>query len=261
MRVEKIGGATLYHGDCFEILPEISGADCLISDPPYGCTKNDWDYKIDLENFWRLAKGACKENAAFCLFCQMPFAARLGMSNIKEFRYEWVFYKAKITNFLNAGWSPLRAHESVHVYCGRKPFYMPQKTLGKPYKKNRGHYSPNYGKILDSLTENITGERCPLSIVVIEHDADFSSAKPKFRRHPTQKSVAEMAYLIKTHSEKGQIVLDPFMGSGSTGVAALRNGRNFIGIEREKRWFDVACKRLEAELRENSLVEMCDGET
>lgn len=134
MNKVTIKNCTIYHGDCFEILPEISEADCMITDPPYGCTKNDWDYDIDLDKFWELGKAACKKNAPFAIFCQMPFAARLYMSNPKMFRYEWIYKKPKPTNFLNAKLRPLSGHESIYIFCSCLPKYKPQMKNGKSRK-------------------------------------------------------------------------------------------------------------------------------
>lgn len=251
---------TLYHGDCFEILPEISGADAMITDPPYGCTCNGWDYDIDLDAFWRLSKAACKKNAPFVIFCQMPFAARLYMSNPKMFRYEWIYKKPVVTGFLDARKKPLRAHELVYVFCEKMPEYRPQKKKCEPYIKKYKIDSTNYGRFYPQKTICSNGDRFPTSILEEKHENTFYTVKPEYPRHPTQKSVAALSYFVKTYTDAGDTVLDPFMGSGSTGVAAIRHGRKFIGIERDAKWFDVACKRIEAEYQKRGLLDLCEAE-
>lgn len=247
----------LYHGDCFEIMPEISEADCMITDPPYGCTQNDWDYDIDLDKFWSLSKAACKANAPFVIFCQMPFAARLYMSNPKMFRYEWIYKKPVVTGFLDARKKPLRAHELIYVFCEKLPKYRPQMTKGEPYKKSLKRYTFNYNKLCSWETFNKTGDLFPTTIIAEQHENTFYTVKPEYPRHPTQKSVAALSYLIKTYTDAGDTVIDPFMGSGTTGVAAVRHGRKFIGVEQDQKWFDVACKRIDAEYQKRGLLDLC----
>lgn len=242
----------IINGDCLEAMEGMS-ADCLITDPPYGCTRNEWDHEIELARFWELAKRAVTPGGVFCLFCQMPFAARLYMSNPKMFRYEWVYVKPTLTGFLDARKKPLRAHELVHVFCDRQPPYNPQMGAGEPYRKSRNGNSTNYGKALRVLSES-NGERCPKSILDVRHENAFYTVSPEFRRHPTQKSVRALEYLIKTYTKPGDVVLDPFMGSGSTGVAAINTGRKFVGIEREREWCEVAARRLERARQDNALL-------
>lgn len=259
MSKEIIGNCTLYHGDCFEILREISGADAMITDPPYGCTKNAWDYDIDLDKFWKLGKAACKGNAPYIIFCIMPFSAFLYMSNRKNFRHEYIYKKPTITGYLNAAHAPLRAHELIHVYCSKNPLFNVQKKRGKPYIKKMQVVSSNYSQHEHHQTFNLSGDRFPTSILDVKHEATFYTVKPIYLRHPTQKSVAVLSHLVKTYSNKGDTIIDPFMGSGSTGVAAIKHGRKFIGIEQDKKWFDVACKRIEDEYQNNSLYNMIGG--
>lgn len=250
MEKETIKNCVLYRGDCYEIMPEISDADAMITDPPYGCTRNEWDYDIDLDSFWKLSKAACKQSAPFVIFCQMPFAARLYMSNPKIFRYEWIYVKPHVSGFLDANRKPLRMHELIYVFCEKMPEYRPQIGKGKPYKCKSNGTSDNYGKF-ERIRCNNSGERYPTSILSIGGHIN----EPEFLRHPTQKSVATLSYLVKTYTAHGDTLLDPFMGSGTTGVAAVRHGRKFIGIEKDAKWFDTACKRIEAEYEERRLLD------
>ena len=248
MAISKlIDSCELYFGDCYEIVQEICNVDAIISDPPYGCTRNDWDHDIDLDKFWTLAKAAAKDGAATCLFCQMPFAGRLYQSNPKNFRYEYIYKKPVLTGFLNARKIPLRAHENIYVFYKKLPKYNPQMRQGKPYKKAfNGAYSSNYQKFRGHETVSYKGERFPTTILDVKHESVFYTTKPQYPRHPTQKSVAAVSFLVKTYTNPGDVVLDPFMGSGSTGVACVHTGRKFIGIELKKEWYDVACARIEA---------------
>lgn len=253
MRKVIIKNATIYHGDCFEIMQEISGADAMITDPPYGCTQNDWDHDIDFEKFWKLGKSACKQNAPFVIFCQMPFAARLYMSNPKMYRYDFVYVKPHVSGFLDANRKPLRIHESIYIFCEKLPKYRPQMIAGKAYKVRSSSFTKNYGNFINGTTDN-KGERYPTSILSIG-DGIIAT---KSLRHPTQKSVAVLSYLIKTYTDAGDTVIDPFMGSGSTGVAAVKHVRRFIGIEQDQKWFDVACKRIDDEYQKRGLLDMCE---
>ena len=257
MRREVIGSCTLYQGDCLEILPDIGGADAVITDPPYAATACDWDKAFDLALFWRLAYAAIKKEAACCLFCQMPFAADLYASNRCDFRYDYVYVKPKLSRWLDANRKPMLAHESVYVFSriGRTK-YNPQKIPGEPYKKNRGGLAQTYG-CARQLEVNSSGERYPTSIMQVKHDTCFytGSKKAGMPIHPTQKSVAACSLLVKTYTDAGETVLDPFMGSGTTGVAAVKSGRGFIGIEQDQHWFDVACRRIEAAYRERALLD------
>lgn len=246
---KTIGDCELYLGDCYELLSEISGADAVITDPPYGCTDNSWDRELDFSRFWAKAYASAKRNAAFCVFCMSRFAGRLWQSNQKDFRYDYVYKKPVLAGFLNAKKNPLRAHELVYVFYRKFPTYNPQMRQGKPYRKITSTYSTNYNKFNTILLNNPAGDRYPVSIIDVRHENTFYMKK-EFERHPTQKSVAALSFLIKTYANPGDLVLDPFMGSGSTGVACVQTGRRFIGIELERKWFNVACARIEAAYRE-----------
>lgn len=257
----RIGNCILYCGDCYEILPHISGASMLLTDPPYAATVCEWDKNIDLELFWRLAYAATKTEAACCVFCQMPFAAELYASNRRDFRYDYVYVKPKLSRWLDANRKPLRAHESVYVFSqiGRTK-YNPQKTPGKSYRKGRGSEiaAQTYGWAARQEIVNATGERYPTTIMAVKHDTCFytGSKKDGIPVHPSQKSVSACSLLIKTYTDSGEIVLDPFMGSGSTGVACVDTGRLFIGIEREEKYFETACRRIERAYQKRGLLEI-----
>ena len=240
MRVEQIGPATLYCGDCFDVLPEIRSVDAVLTDMPYGCTACAWDKTPDLAAFWRLALPAAKENAAFCLCADMRFAVALVNSQPRLFRYDIVWRKSVPVGFLNAKRAPLRAHELVLVFYRRLPAFHPQKTAGKPYRALHRVFSSNYGTQRPTMTCS-DGSRYPLSVLDIPSESRGA--------HPTQKPVALMEWLVKSYSAPGELVLDPFMGAGSTGVAAVASGARFVGVEMAPEYFDHACRRIEQAVR------------
>ena len=232
----------LYMGDCFDYFPTIpdGSVDMVLTDMPYGTTMNDWDVKPDLDKlfdeFWRV----CKLNAAVVCFSQMPFTAELVMACRKWFRYEWVWYKTPSTGFLNANRMPLKTHENIVVFYKRLPTYNPQKSVGHaPYTVTQGHPSSNYRKFSEPCTTVSSGERFPKDII------KFTNVNYGGKDHPTQKPVPLCEYLIKTYTNPGETVLDPFMGAGTTGVACANTGRNFIGCELLENYYDIACKRID----------------
>lgn len=232
----------LYMGDCFDYLPGIpnGSVDMVLTDMPYGTTEHEWDIKPDLSKlfneFWRV----CKLNAAVVCFSQMPFTAELVMACRKWFRYEWIWDKKMSTGFLNCNRMPLKVHENLLVFYKRLPTYNPQKKKGEPYFRQHGGATSHYRQKNRIDTDNTTGDRYPVDIIT-----DFTNAVNTGKVHPTQKPVPLLEYMIKTYTNEGETVLDPFMGAGSTGVACANTGRNFIGCELLENYYDIACKRIE----------------
>ena len=225
-------------GDCLERMKEIpdESVDMVLTDPPYGTTQCKWDSVIDLPLMWEQLKRIIKPNGAIVMTASQPFTTTLISSNMKMFRYDLKWCKSQGTGFYNANRMPLRAHEDVLVFYKKLPDYNPQKTEGKPYTQKRGSAPDVYqGKDL-TVTENTSGARHPLSWRVFKKD--------KNKLHPTQKPVALMEYLIKTYTNEGETVLDFTMGSGSTGVAAKNLNRDFIGIEMDETYFNIAKDRI-----------------
>lgn len=248
-----IGEASLYEGDCLKIMPALAGLefDLLLTDMPYGATDCAWDKPIDLAAYWPLAKKTCKQNAAHVHFCQMPFAGRLWESNKKDFRYDLVYKKPRHTGFLNANRMPLRGHELIFVFYQSLPTYNPQKTKGKPAKRGSIYAGPCYRQKELYAYNNPSGLRHPLSILTSPPDPAMAAGYNSHKRpgglkpHNTQKNVYALEWLIRSYTNPGDTVFDPFMGQASTGVAALASGRKFIGIELDGGFFDNACQRLE----------------
>ena len=243
----------LFHGDCLEIMKNIEdeSIDMILCDLPYGVTRNNWDSQISLEELWKAYKRIIKPNGAICLFCDGMFMAKLMMSNTSMWRYNLVWHKVLASGFLNANRMPLRSTEEIAVFYSKQPTYNPQKTKGKPnHSKGRcvgkvsddeSQTNNNYGNytIVDNNAE-LGDMKHPTSLL------SFSKPHPSIMKHPTQKPVELCEWLIKTYTNEGNVVLDNCMGSGSTGVAAVGINRNFIGMELEEKYFNIAKERIES---------------
>jgi site-specific DNA-methyltransferase (adenine-specific) len=237
----------LFHGDCLEVMSTLPDGcvDMVFADLPYGTTQNSWDSLIPFDKLWQAYNRIVKENGAIVLTAQPPFDKVLACSNLKDFRYEWIWEKNKATGHLNAKKMPMKAHENVLVFYRKLPTYNPQKTRGhkpmnavlprdnipEPDKKR------NYNHVDKRLGNSGGGtDRYPRDVLyfpVINNDDPL-----KF--HPTQKPVELIEYFIKTYSNPGDIILDNCMGSGSTCIACMNTDREYIGIEFEKEYYNQA---------------------
>ena len=240
-KCENIGNATLYLGDCFDILPKLDmQADAIISDPPYGVTDCKWDNPIPLDSLWAMVEERTKQSANVVLFGCGKFSFNLINSKKRWYRYDLVWAKNKKVGFLNANLMPMRNHESILVF-GRpgylkKTAYNPQKFPGgKAGIKITNHHSGIYDNH-GAYTHVSDGTVHPSSVLSFNSEAG---------QHPTQKPLALMEWLVRTYTNEGDTVIDPFMGSGTTGVAAINLKRKFIGVERDKKYVDIACERIE----------------
>lgn len=234
----------LYRGDCLELMNNIpdKSIDMILCDPPFGTTSNEWDKPLPFGELWGQYNRIIKDNGAIVLFSQMPFTAKLICSNLKDFRYEWVWQKTKCTGFMNAKKMPMKSHENICVFYKKLPTYNPQgiKT-GVSIKTGRSRKgnSRNYGKTGCGNPEYIqTTTGYPKDIIC------FANPSNKGHIHPNQKPVALLEYLIKTYTNEGDVVLDNCMGSGSTGVACVNTSRKFIGIELDEGYFEIAEQRI-----------------
>jgi site-specific DNA-methyltransferase (adenine-specific) len=232
--------ATLYHGDCLEQFDNIAdgSVDLILTDPPYGTTACKWDSVIPFEPMWKQVWRVLKPNGAAVFTASQPFTSALVMSQIERFRYSLVWDKKGTTGFQTAKIMPLRRHEDVLVFYRHKPTYNPKMEVrGKPRKKG-GSKTDNgcYGDLRS--TESCNNTYYPTSVLEISNAVKIGLV------HPTQKPVALMEYLIKTYTNEGETVLDFTMGSGTTGVACKNTGRNFIGIERDEKYFQIASERI-----------------
>lgn len=238
-----MNGIELYQGDCLEVMRGIEdkSIDAIITDPPYGTTACKWDTIIPLDPMWEQLKRIIKPNGAIVLFGSQPFTSVLVYSNLKMFKYEWIWEKTLASNFALSKKQPQKKHENIIVFYSKQPTYNPQMEKGKPYidKRSKG----------DRLF--ITGEKSRLNRVEIKNNGTrYPKTVKKISNgnnktiHPTQKPVPLLEYLIKTYTNEGETVLDFTMGSGTTGVACKNLNRNFIGIEKDPEYFQIAKQRI-----------------
>lgn len=230
----------LFKGDCLEEMKKIeSGSiDAIITDPPYGTTACKWDSVIPFDLMWKELNRIIKPNGAIVLFGSEPFSSALRMSNIKNYKYDWIWDKRMKVGMLNCKRMPLRQHEDILIF-NAKNVYNPQMTKGKFRNKKIQPTKDfqTYGQLKKPI-DNFNDDYYPSSII------EFSNAKQKGKLHPTQKPVALMEYLIKTYTNENETVLDFTMGSGTTGVACKNTNRNFIGIEQDENYFKIAEERI-----------------
>lgn len=232
-------------GDCLDVMQSIpdNSIDMILCDLPYGTTQNSWDRNIDISELWKQYFRIRKNNCCIALFSQTPFDKVLGVSNIKELKYEWIWNKSKATGHLNAKKMPLKKHENILIFYKELPIFNPQGLIEKKNptinKGNRGKkYNGAGGTNYDLSNKDAiqTHENYPKDIFEFQ-----VIMKPI---HPTQKPTDLLEYLIKTYTNENDLVLDNAMGSGSTGIACINTNRNFIGIEKDKGYFQIANERL-----------------
>jgi site-specific DNA-methyltransferase (adenine-specific) len=222
--------------------------DAIICDLPYGTTACKWDSVIPFEPLWAQYKRIIKDNGAIVLTAQTPFDKVLGCSNLEWLKYEWIWEKTQATGHFNAKKAPMKAHENILVFYNKQPTYNPQKTQNhKPtnkYTKKADVVNKTqvYGKVKIDISGGGETDRFPRSIQIFASDKQKNKLNGTL--HPTQKPLALMEYLVKTYTNQGDTVLDNCMGSGTTGVACKNLGRNFIGIEQDANYFDIAKNRI-----------------
>lgn len=240
----------IYNGDCITVMKQLISegvqVDCIITDLPYGTTPCPWDIIIPFDEMWDCINKIIKPNGAIVLFGQEPFSSLLRVSNIKNYKYDWIWKKERLTNVFQVKRRPGKIVENISVFYKKQPTYNPQKTkYDGPLRSN---------KIGDNARFSVTqtgesgpkpmeyhddGTRYPLQIIECNRDSMYDT-----KYHPTQKPLSLLENLIKTYTNEGETVLDFTMGSGSTGVACNNTNRNFIGIELNKEYFDIAKMRV-----------------
>lgn len=237
----------LINDDCLKAMDKLIElgfkVDAIITDPPYGTSVCKWDSVIPFNCMWDRIKALRKDNTPIILFGSEPFSSNLRLSNIKEYKYDLIWHKSKTGSALLARRRPMCKHENISIFYNKQPIYNPQMKKGNPYErhlkydKNRPN---NHHWGIKNINVVNKGTRYPESVIFFQQ---------KWRRqdqlHPTQKPVELMEYLVKTYTNEGDIVLDFTMGSGTTGEACGNLGRDFIGIELDKNYFEIAKKRLE----------------
>ena len=234
----------LYKGDCLELMKAIpSGSvDAIICDLPYGTTQCKWDSVLPFDKLWEQYERIIKPNGAIVLFGSQPFTTKLISSNFSIFRYELIYGKTKSSNFMLAKKQPLKTHENILVFYKKLGTYNPQmtKAVVLDKRKKEKQYSPKEGSVNEgqkTFRKVENGLRYPTSSLL------FNNSDKTKNEHPTQKPLSLMEYLVKTYTNEGDTVLDNCMGSGTCGLAAIKNNRKFIGIEKEKQYYDVAVRR------------------
>ena len=230
-------------GDCLEEMNSIDdgSVDLLLTDLPYSLTACKWDSVIPMDLLWGHYYRVCKANAAMVFTAAQPFTTTLISSNLKNFRYHWIWEKPQGTNPFQAKIAPMRCHEEILVFYRKKPTYNPQMTQGKPYSgfsSDTAKIGEVYASAQSKHRDNPEGTRYPRSVLRF--------AQQRLGLHPTGKPVSLMEYLVRTYTNLGETVLDNCMGSGTTGVACHNTGRNFIGIEKDPIYFETAKTRIEA---------------
>lgn len=237
-----MGKFDLYNGDCLEVMKDMpdGSVDMVLCDLPYGTTANKWDSVIPFDLLWGHYERLVKPKGNIVLFGTGLFAFRLALSNEKLFRYDMVWKKSKCGSPFTAKYMPMKRHEMILVFGKSAAYYEAQMLEGEPYHRN---YTPNrhnnmkFG--IKGTEHHNDGTRHPITVL------DYPM---KWRRqdqvHPTQKPVELLEFLVKSYCPPDGVVLDNCMGSGTTGVACINTGRNFIGIEKEKQYFDIARKRI-----------------
>ena len=237
----RVSGSTFVNADCFDVFPfiEDKSIDAIICDLPYGTTQNKWDSILPLEKLWEQYKRILKPRGVVILTGSEPFTSLLITSNLKDFKYNWIWKKSKATGFFDAKKRPLNDYETISVFYSKLPTYNPQMTVAeKNYKRGfvKRKKSDCYGEEKDFVQIDI-GLRYPKRII------EIGNADTRDIEHSTQKPIELMEYLVKTYTNEGDIVLDNCMGSGTTNIACIKLNRKSIGIEKEKQYYDVAVRR------------------
>lgn len=240
MQVTKLhdNRITLLEGNCLHWLTKIkpSSVDLVFADLPYGTTSNKWDSVLPLDVLWKLLKGAGKLTTPYVFTANGGFQFTLYNSNPCSYKYDWVWNKTKGGSFATAKIQPMRSHENILVFYDKQCTYNPQKEVRGKVRKKGGYSGSNN---FDGLTPTVSynNEYYPTSIIT------FSTASRKDHFHPTQKPLELMEYLVKTYTNENDVVLDPTMGSGTTGVACIKLNRRFIGIELDPDYYQIAVNR------------------
>lgn len=231
----------LQFGDCLELMPKLDdrSVSMIFADLPFGTTPQSWDKIINMELLWKEYHRVIKDNGAIVLFAKPPFDKVLCSSNLKNYRYDWIWEKTRATGHLNANKMPLQAHENICVFYKKLPTYNPQKTTG--HKPVNSFYTRHNGECYGSSKVQSGGgntDRYPRSVL------RYAPVPNKERLHPNQKPVELLKHQILTYTNEGDVVLDNTMGVGSTGEACFETARDFIGMEKGREFFGKAKTRM-----------------
>ena len=238
----------IHQGDCLELMKEIAdnSVDMILCDLPYGTTKCKWDTIIPFDKLWEQYKRIIKDNGAIVLFGVEPFSSSLRLSNIKDYKYDWIWNKNRFVNFSCSKIRPLKITELISVFYKKQCIYNPQGIIRVDKIQRQGvKASSQIGGISRKKEYLQTHTNYP---------RDILEFKSKRGLHPTQKPVALFEYLIKTYNNEGDLVLDNCTGSGTTGVACINKNRTFILIELDEKYFNIAKKRIEEHSQQSTLL-------
>lgn len=228
-----------------------------------GTTACKWDIVIPFDKLWNQYNRVLKDNGVVALFGTEPFSSYMRLSNISNFKYDWIWEKSKCANFMNAKYMPLKKHELISIFYSVTPTYSPQMKQITPYSRTRKAYQPTFTSSgLDNEVRQICdGNGYPTSIIYFKCVSNSGTNKERTENslHPTQKPCDLLEYLIKTYTNENDTVLDSCMGSGSTGIACLNTNRNFIGIEKDENYFNIAKDRIENHLPDHKEDIQKDG--
>jgi len=238
----------LLHGDCLELMKSIpdKSIDAIITDPPYGTTACKWDSVIPFDLMWEQLNRIIKPNGAIVLFGSEPFSSFLRISNIKNYKYDWIWEKPNGSDPFQCSKRPMNNIENISVFYKQQPSYFPQMIETKTYKRKGGTKEIEiFGCIKDASYKS--NKRYPMRILKYNKEGQIGSNEERAKNsfHPTQKPILLLEYLIKTYTNENETVLDFTMGSGTTGVACKNLNRKFIGIEMDDKYFEIAKKRIE----------------
>jgi site-specific DNA-methyltransferase (adenine-specific) len=232
-------------GDCLELMPSIKteSVDMILCDLPYGTTACKWDTIIPFDKLWEQYERIIKPNGAIVLMCGEPFTSQLINSNLPMFRYKWIWDKKFAGNFVTANKRPLNTFEEIVVFYNNQPTYNPQKTKReKPITSGKRCHPRNRTGTEENVTyqaeKKTYNDKHPTTIISIPRKIGKGTS------HPTEKPTELMEYLVKTYTNEGDLVMDNCIGSGSTIIACLNTKRNFIGMEKESKYFEIAEKRI-----------------
>ena len=240
----------LRQGDCLEVMKDIpnGSVDMILCDLPYGTTKCSWDITIPFDKLWEQYNRIIKDDGAVVLFGNEPFSSTLRMSNIKDYKYDWYWEKERLTNIAQVKKRAGKTVETISVFYKKQCTYNPQMTVYTGAPRTNKVKNGKLGKLVDDAEKKVyeyhdNGLRYPTQVLKFQRDCLKSNL------HPTQKPVALLEYLIKTYTNDGELILDSCMGSGTTGVACLNTNRNFIGIELDENYFNIAQTRINSALK------------
>ena len=245
----------LIQGECLEKMKDIpdGSIDVILCDLPYGTTACKWDVVIPFDRLWEQYKRIIKDRGAIVLFGSEPFSSYLRMSNIKQYKYDWIWEKSNPSNIALANKQPMKYHETISVFCNGSTYYykqmIPRLDRTMASAKKRGYVFHNSGSDQTGLKYiEVSSDKYDADLKNPSTILKFNSLRPnakEFVKHPTQKTVALLEYLIKTYTLEGETVLDNCMGSGSTGVACINTNRNYICIEKDEKYFEIGKNRIE----------------